>query len=183
MGLQFYLPDGDGEGGHTVFSLEVRAETAQAPKNEEVSEFLDKDCLVIFADDDKITRLSYKSLSKMIGAAHHMILGATFEEANGLVETVLEAEREHGGRNVICIFDQNMDTYAEGHVLGTDIVSKLRIRKFSGLIFIRSANDDIISKLSYMKSGADATLSKSPKPMPDLAKEIVRLIKLLDSAA
>ena len=159
-----------------IFLLEIKSNVASAPVttgNE--SETLDKTCILICADDDNGPRLVYKSLVKKLGVDNHMILGEKYAEAEGLVETVLKAERESNGRNVICIFDQNMDRYAEGAILGTEVTARLRKCGFKGLIFIRSANDDMASVVAYKNAGADATLSKGTATVVDLAKEIVEV--------
>ena len=118
-------------------------------------------------------RLSYKSLVKKLGVDNHMILGEKYTEAAGLVDIALAAEMDFGGHNVICILDQNMDRYTEGAILGTDVTGRLRECGFKGLIFIRSANDDMMSRVAYKNAGADATLSKGTKSIDDLAKDIV----------
>ena len=59
MGLIVYPSSCDGEVGHTVFSLEMNAQ--EAPEivhtNAEEPVVLNKDCIVICADDDKGPRL------------------------------------------------------------------------------------------------------------------------------
>jgi len=175
MGLVFY-PAYGGEAPYTIFSLEFDAKEAPEPlfSNEEVRRTtLAPGCLLVCADDDKGPRLLYKGLAKMLGATDYMILGSTYEEADGLVEIVLKAAQDKGDCNMVCIFDQNMDTYPEGRVLGTDTIKKLRASGFGGLLFIRSANDDTASRLMYKNAGADSTLSKSNTPMADLAKEVL----------
>ncbi len=37
------------------------------------------------------------------------ILGETYGEIKGLVQTVLQAAAEHGNHNIMCILDQNME--------------------------------------------------------------------------
>lgn len=175
MGLVFY-PAYGGEAAYTIFSLEFDAKEAPAPplaNADALHKTLAPGCLLICADDDKGPRLSYKGLAKMLGATDHMILGSTYEEADGLVETVLKAAQDKGDCNMVCIFDQNMDNYPEGRVLGTDTIKKLRTSGFNGLLFIRSANDDTASRLMYKNAGADSTLSKSNTTMVDLAKEVL----------
>ena len=115
----------------------------------------------------------YKGLVKKLGVDNHMILGEKYAEAAGLVDIALAAEMDFGGHNVICILDQNMDRYTEGAILGTDVTRRLRECGFKGLIFIRSANDDMESRVAYKNAGADATLSKGTKSIDDLAKGIV----------
>ena len=182
MKIVFY-PTCVGKAAHTVFSLEIASQVALAPPNEETSsnetasETVEKGCFLICADDDKGPRLSYKGLVNKLGADNSLILGETYEEAEGLVQTVLETARKHGDHNVICIFDQNMDRYPEGTVLGTNVTKELRERGFRGLIFIRSANDDMASMVQYKTAGADATLTKSVPSMNDLVKAIMKVYR------
>ena len=92
---------------------------------------------------------------------HLQILGATYKEACSLHDVVLRAAEEHGERNVICIFDQNMDSYGlTKTVLGTDVVASLRDAGFKGAIFIRSANNSVLDEERYRKAGATSCLSK-----------------------
>ena len=169
-----FYPDCDGTAAHAIFSLEIDSKVASAPVTTgDESETLDKGCILICADDDKGPRLMYKGLVKKLGVDNHMILGEKYAEAAGLVDIALAAEMDFGGHNVICILDQNMDRYTEGTILGTDVTRRLRECGFKGLIFIRSANDDMESRVAYKNAGADATLSKGTKSIDDLAKGIV----------
>ena len=173
IGLVFY-PDCHGTAAHAVFSLEIDSKVASAPvATGDESETLDERCMLICADDDKGPRLLYKSLVKKLDVDNHMIIGEKYTEAAGLVDIVLKAEMDFGGLNVICILDQNMDRYTEGAILGTDVTGRLRECGFKGLIFIRSANDDMASRVAYKNAGADATLSKGTKSIADLAKDIM----------
>ena len=164
-----FYPDCDGKTAHAVFSLEFDSKVAPAPvTRREESETFEKGSILICVDDDKGPRLLYKSLAQKLGANNSMILGEFYAEVDCLVETVLKAERDHGPRNVICIFDQNMDRYSEGAILGTDVTQTLRASGFKGLVFIRSANDDMASRVTYKNAGADGTLNKGTTPMADL---------------
>ena len=85
---------------------------------------------------------------------HFIIQGATFAEASGLVSTILNVAKEHGEEHVVCLLDQNMDSYKEGKLLGTQITEELRSHGFGGMVFIVSANDDQEAVNSYLSSGA-----------------------------
>ena len=85
---------------------------------------------------------------------HSIIQGATYAEAASLVSTVLNVAEEHGEEKIVCLLDQNMDTYKEGKLLGTQVTEELRSHGFGGTVFIVSANDDQAAVESYLASGA-----------------------------
>ena len=85
---------------------------------------------------------------------HFIIQGATFAEASNLVATVLNATEEYGAEHVVCLLDQNLDSYKEGKILGTQVTQELRAHGFRGTVFIVSANDDQEAVKSYLASGA-----------------------------
>ena len=60
-------------------------------------------------DDDLAPRLSYKGIREKLGIAEEdcMILGAKYEEVKTLVQTVMNAAKQYGDENVLCIFDQD----------------------------------------------------------------------------
>lgn len=136
--------------------------------------------IMICADDDKAARMSYKPLAKKLGVGQDrlMVLGETINEAEGLKQTILEAAEEHGADNIVCILDQNMENYkCKRKVLGSDVVHKLRVAGFKGVVLIRSANDDFASVLLYRTAGADGVLGKMGK-IDVLASEVVRRCNL-----
>ena len=156
----------DGTDPHTTFTLTSPLVSAVAPAtpNQEV---LPAEALLIAADDDLIARRGYKGLIKKLQAQDSMILGETYEEAANLVQTVMDQKRAH--RNVICIFDQNME-YAAGAVLGTDVTRTLREKGFKGVIVIRSANDEPAMQKLYIQAGANGHLAKHGKVVDLVAK-------------
>ena len=132
--------------------------------------------IMICVDDDKVARMSYRPLAKRLGVGpgRLVVLGETFKEAEGLKETILMAAEEHGAENVVCIIDQNMDNYrCKRKVVGTDVVRELRVAGFSGVILIRSANDELAAVLLYQQAGADGDISKHGK-VDALAADVLR---------
>ena len=77
---------------------------------------------------------------------------------NACQEILAADDQDH---DVLCIFDQNLDQYPEGVLLGTDIVKKLVRAKFSGIIFIRSGNDSMDDIKLYREAGATDVLTKN----------------------
>jgi len=140
---------------------------------------LRENTVLICADDDYAPRASYSGLAKKLKVepARVKVYGATYAEAAALPSTVLEAAAVHGAENVVCIFDQHMDSYPSGKVLGTDVLRELRNGGFKGLVFIRSANDDVESVSLYRGAGANGCLSKSSK-ISELAAEVVKQCEL-----
>ena len=53
-----------------------------------------------------------------------------------------------------------MDNYKEGKVFGTDVTNELRSSGFTGIIIIRSANDDAASANKYRRAGANGCVGK-----------------------
>jgi len=121
--------------------------------------------IYICADDDFAARAAYKGMLRMpemnADMTNSVILGKTRAEADQLKDHVLSVAKHYPEEQIICIFDQNMDHYKEGPVLGTDVIESIRATGFKGLMFIRSANDDFESVNMYRRSGATASLSKS----------------------
>ena len=58
--------------------------------------------------------------------------------------------------------DQNME-YAAGTILGTEVTASLREAGFTGVIAIRSANDEPASRKMYSEAGASGYLGKDAK--------------------
>jgi CheY-like chemotaxis protein len=159
----------------TLFSLTVDSTPTSAPEiqdDEGEVPSLKEGCLLVCCDDDAAPRIGYKGLVKKLKPKQSMILGATYEEAASLAETVLTAAKEHGDANVVCIFDQNME-YDQGVIRGSEVVADLRREGFTGVMLIRSANDDAASGLKYRKMGANGYLSKKTT-VKQLAKDVVR---------
>jgi hypothetical protein len=118
----------------------------------------------------------YKGLAKALKVNDCRIFGETFEGVTDLVETVMAAAAQSGDDNVVCIFDQNMDNYDEGAVYGTEVIRKCRYLGFTGLMFIRSANDDIGSRVIYKSAGANGTLPKLSTGMPQFVKDFMGMV-------
>merc|ERR1712070_867015 len=83
-----FEPDG------VVFTLRMKlvpSTAAETPSSNGVT--LKPSAFMICADDDSIARRSYKPLAKKleVGQDRLMVLGETFEEAEGLKETILKA--------------------------------------------------------------------------------------------
>jgi len=65
------------------------------------------DVVLVQADDDVAPRLQAKGILKAVNAhADSLILGATFAEANTLVQTVLNLMQVHSQQKIIVILDQ-----------------------------------------------------------------------------
>jgi len=122
-------------------------------------------CFVI-ADDDITVRMVAPGLLKM-AAAHSdsLILGATHDEAVQLADTIRKLAAKHTETKVVCILDQNLDTYI-GHqpIYGTDVVRELRRTNFKGILCIRSANDE--RPQEYFAAGADIVIGKRMSVWP-----------------
>jgi hypothetical protein len=116
----------------------------------------------VIADDDRIVRLvSEKLLTLAHAHEDSVILGATFSEAQGIVDTVKRLADKHGSENVVCLLDQNMDyTASDQSVRGTDICRELvDIHKFTGVLAIRSASDERAQQ--YYDAGAALVVGKT----------------------
>ena len=174
LSLEFHPQSGLVAPG-TLFSLTVDSTPTSAPEiqdDEGEVPSLKEGCLLVCCDDDAAPRIGYKGLVKKLKPKQSMILGATYEEAASLVEAVLTAAKEVGDANVVCIFDQNME-YDQGVIRGSEVVADLRREGFTGVMLIRSANDDATSGLKYRKMGANGYLSKKTT-VKQLARDVVR---------
>ena len=67
----------------------------------------------------------------------------TYEEVATLVDRVVAMGRRLGPEKVVCILDQNLDSYEEGFFTGTGLVGEMRRSGFEGLIVIQSAKHSI----------------------------------------
>ena len=167
-----FLPDS------VVFTLTMDLLLSEEPDAVDENA-LPKGTIFVCADDDKIPRLKYNSLLKdsQLNADREksLILGETFDEVKDLAQTVMDLASKFGESKIVCIFDQNMDRYADqgqGFVLGTEVTAELRDMGFKAPIFICSANDDLQSMDLYRKAGASGTLSKY-LPVPEVATDLV----------
>jgi len=132
--------------------------------------------VLVCADDDKISRMM---LNKIIRSPElnadqtkSIVVGETLQEAQGLVQTVMDIAARVGERKVICIFDQMME-YGTATVLGTDATAHLRSVGFKGIVLIRSANDDHFAREMYRDAGASGFLNKSTRKGSAIVKSIV----------
>ena len=73
---------------------------------------------------------------------------------------------------ITCLTLQNLDKYAEGKFLGTEIIAELRTSGFQGMAFIRSSNDSAKDIRQYRDAGANGGLLKSG-PVKDVVQDIL----------
>ena len=132
--------------------------------------------VIVGADDDKVSRMMLNALICLPGLnadqTKSIVVGETLQEAQGLVQTVMDMAARVGERKVICIFDQMMG-YGTNMVLGTEITADLRSLGFKGIVLIRSANDDHFAREMYRDAGASGFLSKTARRGPEIVKSIV----------
>jgi len=129
---------------------------------------------LICADDDFGPRRAFEGLRKKLNISKEccVILGETHAEISNLVLLVLDTAALYGDRNVMLIIDQNLDKYAEGKFLGTEIIAELRTSGFQGMAFIRSSNDSAKDIRQYRDAGANGGLLKSG-PVKDVVQDIL----------
>jgi len=173
--LMFY-PLCDDAPANTLLSIQVPFRLANAPAAMGCHAVLAGNTILICADDDAAPRSAYKGLAKALKINDCRIFGETFEGIAHLVQTVMAAAAQSGDENVVCIFDQNMDNYDEGAVYGTEVIKQCRYLGFTGLMFIRSANGDIGSRVIYKNAGANGTLSKLSTGMPQFVKDFMGMV-------
>ena len=156
-----------------IFSLWVPIEIATRPDS--VPQ-MPVGIVYFLGDDDNISRRIGELLlrQKCLGADLDLsqIVGDTYAEAASFVANVLAAGPLHGDDKVMCILDQNLE-YHDIKVLGTDITQSLINEGFTGLIFIRSANDDFESVGEYRQAGATGYIRKD-MPIEDAAEDLAR---------
>jgi len=95
--------------------------------------------------------------------------------------TVMIMQVKHS--NIVCILDQNLTTYKEGRIYGTDITRGLLKAGFKGLVFICSANDECASVKQYLDAGATGSLKKSNSISEELVNDILQQCIIGFSAA
>ena len=151
------------------------APTELSTKEPEPTE-LPEGTVLVCADDDKVSRMMLNAIIHLQGLnadqTKSIVVGETLQEAQGLVQTVMDIAARVGERKVICIFDQMME-YGTATVLGTDVTAHLRSVGFKGIVLIRSANDDHFAREMYRDAGASGFLSKSTRKGSALVKSIV----------
>ena len=122
--------------------------------------------IFVIADDDPLIRdFSKRQLTSAHSHPDSLILGATFEEAKTAPARVMQLATEHGHHQVIALFDQNLDQYAEGKVFGSEMAQQLREQGFRGLICIRTSNNAEQNQ-DLLKMGVDLVVSKSLTKWP-----------------
>jgi len=132
----------------------------------------------VVADDDKMVRMMSKQQLKSANChPDSLILGVTLAEAKTVPAKLMQLATKHGHRRVIALFDQNLDSYAEGSVFGSEMCQQLREQGFQGIICIRTSNNpDQTEALCEM--GADLVVSKSSTDWPwcRVSEAIARLL-------
>ena len=117
----------------------------------------------VAADDARMIRLLTKKQYKAIRChPDSLVLGATLEEAKAAPARVMALASKHGHHRVVALFDQNLDSYAEGSVFGSEMSQQLREQGFQGLICIRTSNNPEQNE-QLLKMGVDLVVSKSMK--------------------
>jgi hypothetical protein len=114
---------------------------------------------------DMVRLFSKKDLKSVNASPDSIILGATFAEAKSSPARLLELANSHGHERVIGILDQNMDTYADGCVYGSDLCKELRAGGFRGVLCIRTANNPQYHDALY-EAGASLVVGKSSNEWP-----------------
>eukprot|EP00668_Euglena_longa_P043132 GGOE01057181.1.p1 GENE.GGOE01057181.1~~GGOE01057181.1.p1 ORF type:complete len:467 (+),score=127.58 GGOE01057181.1:1-1401(+) len=103
-------------------------------------------------DSEMARRLMLHCLQVHLHEAKPRVFGATIDEVQEFISaSLLEAD--------IVILDQHLE-YGSVTMLGTDVVSQLLERGFTGFIVMRSANSDERHQLHYQQCGAHLTVGK-----------------------
>ena len=153
-------PDG------VLFELHLHVSVAPPVDDEtetQVPHSLPEGLAFVCCDDDEIPRIVAGSLIAQAAAdeTESLILGDTYDEVTGLVESVLAVAARLGDERVVCVLDENIDGYQEGSFTGTQLIGKLRGRGFRGLMIVQSANDDPADEKNYLAAGADGSFGKA----------------------
>ena len=77
----------------------------------------------------------------------------------------MQLAQRHGQNKVIGLFDQDLDTYEDGSVYGSDMCRQLRDDGFRGVLCIRTGNGARHNDALY-ESGVDLVVSKTLKEWP-----------------
>merc|ERR1711865_78809 len=158
-----FHPDTRAEHAYVAFVLQLPLVVASDPGPVDLGSKLRlrDGTFMICVDDDKLTRMMCKFLALECGAMEFKVLGETFAEVEMMVASVKNIAMRYGETNTVLLLDQNMDSYKEGKVFGTDITSELRSDGYKGIILIRSANDDAASANQYRRAGANGCVGKT----------------------
>ena len=120
----------------------------------------------VVADDNPMARiLSKKNLRSANSHSDSIILGETLAEAQSVADKITQLAQEHGQHRVIGLLDQDLDTYADGSIYGSDICRQLRDQGFQGVICVRTGNANQY-KDALHKAGVDLVVSKSVTEWP-----------------
>ena len=127
--------------------------------------------VLIMADDDAIQRIAAKALIRK-GKFHSdsAIFGSTYEEVDGIPARLKDLARVHGDKQIVCIFDQNMDwNSGTQEMYGLSLIKRIVASGFNGLLCMRSGQNDPTSTACYLAQGADIVFGKSGKHLkPDV---------------
>ena len=153
-----------------LFELRVTVTAASAPASttsgiaKPDSPSLPEGLAFVCCDDDEMPRLFAPLLLAAAAASEEsVVLGETHDEVAGLVARIVDLERRLGQARVVCILDQNLDSYDQGGFLGVTLVREMRNRGVKCLLIIQSANDELQDEREYLAAGADGTLGKAVK--------------------
>ena len=153
-----------------VFELSVRVTVVSAPspagdaRASDALPTLPRGLAFVCCDDDEIPRLFAPVLLAAASADvdESVVLGETYEEVATLVDRVVAMGRRLvDPSRVVCVLDQNLDSYEKGVFTGTDLVREMRRRGFDGLVIIQSANDELEDERDYTAAGADGSVGKA----------------------
>ena len=137
---------------------------------------LPKDKVRVCLDDDKISRMMLNGIIRSpdlnTDQPKSIVIGETLQEAQGLMQTVMNIAARVGEGNVICIFDQMME-YRTVTVLGTEVTTRLRSVDFKGIVLICSSKDGNFAREVYRDAGASGFLSKSIRKGSAIVRSIV----------
>ena len=156
-------------------TIEIDGGDVDAPH---ASPSLPKGLAFVCCDDDDMPRIFAQLLLTRAEADENEshILGETAEEVSGLVDLLLEMAERLGDERVLCICDQNLDSFETAAFTGMGLVRELRQRGFKGLFVIQSANDELEDEQAYLAAGADGSFGKAVRGgIPEMLDVLGRL--------
>ena len=125
-----------------------------------------KGLIFIIVDDDRAMRRAAKPILKHSEASpESLILGDDYDTLLKLIPRIHGLAAKHGERQLVCMFDQNIDIEGKPSVRGQDLVEQLGGPKFAGVCCIRSGQADAASVAEYHNSGAALVLDKAGKDL------------------
>jgi hypothetical protein len=109
-------------------------------------------------EDERMIRKVYEKIlvKKYFDASRSMVIGCSSNEIREIIQKVLSGETKFD----FFIIDENLN-YGTESIKGSNIIQKMRKHGVESIMFIRSANTDEDDTRFYLKSGADAVMSKS----------------------